>query len=236
MSNFNAVRNHLALIQFDADRLLKEINQLEEDHEENRITICRCDKEFAQAKAEEDKVHAELEKAWKKTDKFKCKQRKLDRKQADLQSEQAAKWEQYKTKAAIVHELRILCRESYAFPKNEKRAHPTGSYDQAGPIKKTKVCSAQADPFEDDEEYVVPLGFEGLETELGARQDQEAEHMPDTDNYGLKEENSMKREDDGVKTENDAGMKQAVKQEVDIEHQAGNFEAEVINLEEDEDY
>lgn len=119
MSTFNAVRNHLALIQNDADRLLKDINRLEEDHEENRTSIGQCDEEFAQAKAAEDKVHAELEKAWKKTDKFKNKQRKLvrrlclqgvtqanhfyqDRRQADIQSEQAAKWGQYKIKSALV--------------------------------------------------------------------------------------------------------------------------------------
>lgn len=105
MSTFNAVRNHMALIQHDADSLLKDINRFEEDHEENCIGISQCDKEFAQAKAAEDK--------------FKCKQRKLvrhpflrgtthanhhykDRKQAEIQSEQAAKWEQYKIKAALV--------------------------------------------------------------------------------------------------------------------------------------
>ncbi|KAE9968883.1 hypothetical protein EG328_007196 [Venturia inaequalis] len=205
MSTFNAVRNHLALIQNDADRLLKDINRLEEDHEENRTSIGQCDKEFAQAKAAEDKVHAELEKAWKKTDKFKNKQRKLDRRQADIQSEQAAKWGQYKIKSALVHELRILCRESFAFPKNGKRPLPNNSYDQIGPLKKTKACSAPAGLIEDDEEYGAPVekAISGLRNEICVYGEEEAELKLEieADSHAVKRDNNIiKAENSGVKT------------------------------------
>lgn len=128
-------------------------------------------------------------------------------------------------------------------PKNGKRALPADSYDQAGPLKKAKACSAPAGPIDDDEEYgsAVETVTSDLKNELKAGEEgAELKAEVKADNNIVKaEEDVVKTDNDAVKTDTGAEMKIEIKQENDAGIQtgvkAGKSKVEVIELEEDED-
>lgn len=128
-------------------------------------------------------------------------------------------------------------------PTNAKRALPADRYDQAGPLKKAKACSAPAGPIDDDEEYcsAVETVTSGLNNELKAEEEgAELKTEIKADNNIVKaDEDVIKTDNDAVMTHTGAQMKIEIKQENDAVIQtgikAGKPKVEVIELEEDED-
>jgi len=102
------VQQHISRLSNQAANVKTKIQELEDEHEQNRAKIDVADKLYANARFEEDKLYGQMQKVWKEKDSAKNKQRNLLRKQQSNEADRAAHWEDYKMKIALVVSCLIM--------------------------------------------------------------------------------------------------------------------------------